>query len=80
MLRRFQQIQRVGCFINSRPASVQFEPLSFVYGENRYGKSTLCDIFRSLAENNPDYVTHRLSIPNPDNSAQQVQLSIIIPG
>ena len=80
MLRRFQKIQRVGCFIDSCPASIQFEPLSFVYGENCYGKSTLCDILRSLAENNPDYMRHRLSIPNPDNSAQQVQLSITVPG
>ncbi len=80
MLRRFQQIHKVGCFIDSRPASVQFEPLSFIYGENCYGKSTLCDIIRSLAENNPDYVTHRLSIPNPGNSAQRVQLSVTVPG
>ena len=80
MLRRFQLIQRVGCFINSHPASVQFEPLSFVYGENCYGKSTLCDIIRSIAENNAEYVTHRKSIPNPDNSAQRVQLSVMVPG
>ena len=74
MLKRIQDIKAVGCFSDAHPAALQFEPLTFIYGENCYGKSTLCDIFRSLAEGRPEYVTARVSVPNPNNQRQRVHL------
>ena len=80
MLKRIQDLKGIGCFFDDHPASIQFEPLTIIFGENCYGKSTLCDILRSLAENNPEYITDRKSIPNPKNQAQFVQLNFSLRG
>jgi hypothetical protein len=79
MIRRFTQIAGVGAYTACRPPQVQFEPMSLLYGENCYGKSTLCDILRSLAENNPDYITQRASVP-PLAGGQTVQVCMTFPG
>ena len=53
--------------------------MSLLYGENCYGKSTLCDILRSLAENNPAYITERATVPSA-GGGQNVQVGITLPG
>lgn len=80
MLKHIQDIKAIGPFLDDHPANVQFEPLTFIYGENCYGKTTLCDIFRSLDENSPEYLTIRESVPNPDGHRQHVQLGLVAPG
>ncbi|MCH8032217.1 MAG: AAA family ATPase [Bacteroidetes bacterium] len=75
MLIRINQIQSIGCFQNSRAANLQFEQLTFIYGDNSSGKSTLCDIFQSLSENQVSYISKRRSIPNPNNDPQRVNFS-----
>jgi wobble nucleotide-excising tRNase len=80
MLRRFQLISGVGCFSACRPPQVQFEPMSLVYGENCYGKSTLCDILRSLGENAPDLITERITVPASGDGTQYIQASLAMPG
>lgn len=80
MIKRIQDLKAIGPFLDDHPASVQFEPLTFIYGENCYGKTTLCDIFRSLDENSPQYLTDRTSVPNPDNHRQHVQLGFLTAG
>ncbi|MCX7012656.1 MAG: AAA family ATPase [Candidatus Sumerlaeota bacterium] len=80
MLRRFQRIGAVGCFVDAHPGSVQFERLAFIYGENCYGKSTLCDILRSFADGAAEYIVERRSVPNPTNASQEVDLTLQIPG
>ena len=80
MLKRIQDLKSIGCFSDDHPARIQFEPLTIIFGENCYGKSTLCDILRSLADNNPNYITDRKSTPNPQNQSQLVQLNFSPPG
>ncbi len=80
MLRRFQLIKAIGCFGQASAGSVQFERLTFIHGENCYGKSTLCDILRSFAEGTPDYLVDRLTVPATCNTAQQVDLTLLLPG
>lgn len=80
MLRRFQQICGIGCYSACRPARIQFENMSLIYGENCYGKSTLCDIIRSFADNEPTYITERRSVPAVNEGRQQVQLNLALPG
>lgn len=79
MLKRIQDLKSIGCFFNDHPASIQFEPLTFIFGENCYGKSTLCDIFRSLSDDSTDYITDRRSVPNPQNQNQAIQLNFELP-
>ena len=78
MIRRINQIANVGCYRNMRASNLQFAPLTLIYGENCNGKTTLCDIFRSLSENKPEYIGNRVSIPV--NGNPNVQISVNIPG
>jgi hypothetical protein len=79
MLKSIQELKCIGCFYDDHPAPIRFEPLTFIFGDNCYGKSTLCDIFRSLSDNTPEYITDRISVPNPQNQRQSVSLSIALP-
>lgn len=80
MLKRIQEIKSVGCFYDTDARSVQFEHLTFIYGENCYGKSTLCDIFLSLSENNSLHIVNRKSLPDHRNQQQKIQLNLSVPG
>lgn len=75
MIKRINQIQSIGCFKNTRVPSLQFEQLTFIYGDNSFGKSTFCDIFQSLSENEATYLLKRKSIPNPNDEPQRVNIS-----
>lgn len=72
MLERIQMIDNVGNYSRAAAGQVRFSDVSVIYGENRNGKSTLCDIFYSLSLNDPQLILDRKSIiPNQD--AAQVQ-------
>jgi len=62
MLKRIISIQNVGRFTSlSAEAGDQgnFARLNVIYALNAEGKSTLCDLFRSIAQDNPAYVIGR---------------------
>lgn len=65
MLRRIQKIEGIGSYHSARAGDTQFSKVNIIYGENRNGKSTLCDIFYSLASNNPELIKDRKAIPRP---------------
>lgn len=76
MIKRIQNIQNVGAFREfTNGGSIQFEKLTFIYGLNTKGKTTLTDILTSLKENDPSLITNRKSIPTV-NSNQKVNLFI----
>ena len=79
MLRRIREIKGVGCFVDSSSPAIQFEPLTFIFGENCYGKSTFCDILRSLSERDPNLIKKRLSIPIPRDNRQNLIFNFIPP-
>lgn len=62
MLERIQLIDNIGNYFQVNAGSIQFQPVNIIYGENRNGKSTLCDIFYSLALNKPQLILDRKSI------------------
>ncbi|MFT6163742.1 MAG: wobble nucleotide-excising tRNase [Zhongshania aliphaticivorans] len=64
MLKRIKLIQGVGNYTQTRASGIELSDVTVVYGENRYGKSTLCDVMHSLAEDNPSFILNRQSIPN----------------
>ncbi len=76
MLRRIKQIKGVGTFVSLEGGAHQFEQLTFIFGENGYGKSTICDILSSLSNNNPEFISARESIHPLCNGGQCVNLSI----
>lgn len=76
MIKRFNQIKNIGAFRDfPNGGSVQFEKLTFIYGLNTKGKTTLTEILSSLKENEPTLITSRKSIPTV-NSYQSVRISV----
>lgn len=76
MIKRINSINNVGTFREfSNGGCIQFEQLTFIYGLNTKGKSTLTEILTSLNENEPSLITDRKSIPTVD-SYQSVRISI----
>jgi len=74
VITRIKEIKNVGKFKNfTNGGGVQFEKLTFIYGLNTRGKSTLTDLFCSLKENNPSIIENRKSIPKI-NSKQNIKL------
>ncbi|HDM8215407.1 AAA family ATPase [Vibrio brasiliensis] len=64
MLKRIKLIQGVGNYTQTRASGIELTDVTVVYGENRYGKSTLCDVIHSLAEDSPEFILNRKTIPN----------------
>jgi wobble nucleotide-excising tRNase len=62
MFRRINHLKNIGKFEHLRSGSGaqhEFDRYNVVYAHNATGKSTLCDLFRSLGTDNPHYVTGR---------------------
>ncbi len=76
MIKQINSINNVGAFREfPNGGSIQFEKLTFIYGLNTKGKTTLTDILSSLKENEPTLITSRKSIPVV-NSNQSVRISV----
>ncbi|RLD60107.1 MAG: hypothetical protein DRJ01_10225, partial [Bacteroidetes bacterium] len=77
-IKSIKQIKQIGIFSDfSSGGSKRFEKLTLLYGFNAQGKTTLCDIFQSLSENNSNIIKNRKTIPY-DNTSQLVELSVKI--
>ena len=63
MIRKFISIENIGKFRACKPTGdVELRPLTLVYAENGRGKTTLCDILRSLRSGEGDYVRGRATL------------------
>ncbi|MCK5211724.1 AAA family ATPase [Candidatus Parcubacteria bacterium] len=75
-IRRIKEINNIGTFANfSNGGSTGFEKLTFIYGLNTFGKTTLADIFQSLKTNDNTIISNRETIPEIA-SPQKVNLSV----
>ncbi|MBU2540682.1 MAG: AAA family ATPase [Candidatus Omnitrophica bacterium] len=75
MIKRIKKIKGVGRFLNV--GHTELGRLTLIYGPNCYGKSTLADIFRSIANQNPEVLLNRQSIIRDGNPiTQEVCFSI----
>lgn len=77
MLKRIKLIQGIGTFTQSRASGIELTEVTIIYGENRYGKSTLCDVMHSLAEDLPACILDRQSIPNDPTKPPKVELQFV---
>ena|ERR1700677_3381722 len=67
MLQRIISIKNVGRFRNCVAIrDVTFRRYTLIFEENARGKTTLCDILRSLVKNNPAIVLGRTTLGSPD--------------
>lgn len=74
MLKKIKLIQGIGGFTKMIAGGIDLGDVTIIYGENRNGKSTLCDIMHSLAENDTDFILNRKSIPNNQAQPPKVEL------
>ena len=66
---RIKQINNIGTYIN-------LKPFTFIYAANTYGKTTFCDIMRSLKTNDISYINNRRRIGIKDSEKCLVSLTI----
>ncbi len=62
MIKRINKLKNVGRFVDLRSQSGtqgDFSELNVIYAQNATGKSTICDVLRSLSTRQPEYVTGR---------------------
>lgn len=64
MLKRIKEIQGIGTYVDCKAGPAEFGRWSLIYGSNSYGKSTLCDVLRSLAEKDAGLIKARKTIPS----------------
>ncbi|MGD9488165.1 MAG: AAA family ATPase [Calditrichaceae bacterium] len=75
-IKSIKKIVQVGAFSNfCDGGSKRFEKLTLLYGLNAHGKTTLCDVFQSLAKNDSEILSQRKTIPLSSTS-QLVEMSI----
>ena len=75
MIKRIKQLKNIGTFSDlANGGSVQFEKMTFIYGLNTFGKTTLTDVFSSLKYNDSSLITLRKTIPEI-NSGQKAVFS-----
>jgi len=76
MIKRINVLKDVGrfsVFSSTRGSQGDFSKLNVIYASNASGKSTICDVFRSLGTGNPAYVTGRKRLGS-DNQPEIVVL------
>ena len=73
-IKSIKEIKNIGTFANfSNGASFRFdESLTFIYGLNTFGKTTIADIFQSLKDNDSNIINLRKTIPT-----QQVNQRVV---
>lgn len=73
VLERILLIENTGNYCRVQAGQIVFSDVNIIYGENRNGKSTLCDIFYSLCLDEPRLIIDRKSIIPQREPAQVTQ-------
>lgn len=76
IITRIKQINNIGTYKNSGNGRIQLKPFTFIYAANTYGKTTFCDIMRSLKTNDISYINNRRRIGIKDSEKCLVSLTI----
>lgn len=75
-IKSIKEIKNIGTFVDfTSGASFRFENITFIYGLNTFGKTTITDIFQSLKYNDSNLISSRKTIPTQLRN-QKVILSI----
>lgn len=73
MIERFQEIKNVGTYKNAEQiATCGFNKTTIIFGNNSQGKSTFCDILKSLSYNDPLYIEKRKTIGETGNAKVEI--------
>ena len=76
MIERIISIKNIGKFLNCKAAGdVTFRRLTLIYAENGRGKTTFCDIVRSLKTNNGDRIAGRKTLGTSGSPFAEILVS-----
>ncbi len=77
MIRRIRLLKQYGVFANfDKGSMLEFGQITVIHGFNTFGKSTLCDMFKSLNSDDTERITKRTTIPHDGEKQQQIILSV----
>ena len=76
MIERIKYFKNIGAYEDSGNARIKFKPFTFIYAANTYGKTTFCDIFRSLKTGDAFYINKRRKIDAKPTEICEVDLTI----
>lgn len=63
MIERFQELKNIGTFKETKQiARCNFNHITVVFGGNSHGKSTMCDIIKSLSLRDSSYIEERKTV------------------
>jgi wobble nucleotide-excising tRNase len=63
MLKKFIALKNIGRFRDCKPAGdVELRRLTLIFAPNGHGKTTLCDVLRSLQSGRPEYIQGRKTL------------------
>lgn len=79
MLKRILKIQNIGRFKQAHCPSIHFGKITLIFGRNTYGKSTLGDLFNSIATTNTEIIKARKTLPT-SNTSQIADISFHVDG
>lgn len=65
MLKKISLIEGIGTFSKCSANHAEFRKTSLLFGPNSYGKSTMCEIFRSIETGDVTEIAARQTIPGP---------------
>lgn len=75
VIRKFISIENIGKFRCCKPTGdVELRPVTLIYAENGRGKTTLCDILRSLRSGSGDLVSGRATLGHAASPAVTIRL------
>ena len=75
MLEKIVTIKNIGKFRDCQAlGDVQFRKLTLLYAENGRGKTTLCDILRSLKTGDAAYIEGRHTLGSPNEHEVNLRL------
>ena len=61
-LERIRKINNIGTYEKAGNGQIALKPFTYIYASNTYGKTTFCDILRSLKENDISIINNRKTI------------------
>ncbi len=77
MIRRIKLLKQYGVFANfDKGNALEFGQITVIHGFNTFGKSTLCDLFKSLNSDDSKVIAKRTTIPHDEAKQQQIVLSV----
>ena len=75
MLKKIISIENIGKFRSCKPrGDVEFRTLNLIYAENGRGKTTLCDVLKSLRSGEEGYIRGRKTLGQDDEPSVEIRL------